>query len=199
VGCGRTDAGVHAEGYICNFKTNSLIPPEKYSYALNTKLPDDIVCVKSELAEEDFHAKYSAKKKNYIYRILNTAYPDAFLRNRVWHIKDKLDIDAMRKAAKCFEGTHDFSGFASSGLSVKTTVRMIFSSDVYREGNIITFDVSGNGFLYNMVRIMTGTLVFVGMGKIKAEDMPDIINSCDRNRGGITAPPDGLFLWGVEY
>ena len=199
IGCGRTDAGVHANKYVCNFKTNSLIPPEKYSYALNTKLPDDIVCIDSALVPEDFHAKSSATKKNYIYRILNTTYPDAFLRNRAWHIKDKLDLEAMQKAAKYFEGTHDFAGFASSGLSVKTTVRTIFSSKVYKQNDIITFDVEGNGFLYNMVRIMAGTLVYVGLGRIRAEDLPDIINSCDRKRGGITAPPDGLFLWEVKY
>ena len=105
----------------------------------------------------------------------------------------------MQKAAKYFEGTHDFAGFASSGLSVKTTVRTIFSSKVYKQNNTITFDVEGNGFLYNMVRIMAGTLVYVGLGRIRAEDLPDIINSCDRKRGGITAPPDGLFLWEVKY
>ncbi len=199
IGCGRTDAGVHANRYICNFKTNSHIPPERYAYALNTHLPDDLVCVRSDVVNDEFHSKYSAKKKNYIYRILNSEYPDPFFRNRVWHIKGSLDTHEMLRAAEAFVGTHDFSGFASSGLTVKTTVRTIYKCEVYKEGDIITVDIEGNGFLYNMVRIITGTLVWVGMGKLRAEDMSDIIRSCDRTRGGITAPPDGLFLWGVEY
>lgn len=199
IGCGRTDAGVHANSYICNFKTNSCIPPKRYSYALNAHLPDDIVCVNSCVVFDEFHSKYSAKKKNYIYRILASEYADPFLRNRVWHINNKLDIQAMAEAAAAFVGTHDFAGFASSGLSVKTTVRTIYRCSVYRDGNIITIDILGNGFLYNMVRIIAGTLVWVGMGRLNASDMPDIIESCDRTRGGITAPPDGLFLWGVEY
>ena len=162
-------------------------------------MPEDIAAFECQDVPDDFHAKGSAVGKNYIYRILNKRFPDPFFRNRVWHIKDKLDLEAMQKAAECFKGTHDFAGFASSGLSVKTTVRTIFESKVYKENDIITFDVSGNGFLYNMVRIMEGTLVYVGLGRIQAEDLPEIINSCDRTRGGITAPPHGLFLWGVEY
>lgn len=199
IGCGRTDAGVHANRYICNFKTKSLIPPERYSYALNTHLPADIVCVKSSVEDDEFHAKYSAKKKNYVYRILNSEYPDPFLRKRAWHIKGRLDIDEMSRAAEAFVGTHDFAGFASSGLTVKTTVRTIYKCRVYNDGECLIIDIEGNGFLYNMVRIIAGTLVWVGMGKLRADDMSDIIKSCDRKRGGITAPPDGLFLWGVEY
>lgn len=198
-GCGRTDAGVHAVSYICNFKTECDIPPERYSFALNTRLPDDIVCRHSEEAAEDFHAKYSAKKKNYIYKILNTRFPDAFLRHRAWHVKERLDIEKMQLAARAFVGTHDFVGFASAGLTVKTTVRTIYKSEVYRSGDLIIIDLEGSGFLYNMVRIIAGTLVYVGTGRIAAEDTADIIASCDRRRAGITAPPDGLYLLGVEY
>jgi len=199
IGCGRTDAHVHAEEYICNFKTNANIPADKYPYGLNVRLPEDIVCLKSEAVADDFHAKHSAKVKNYVYKIQNTQFSDPFLAKRAWYVKYKLDLEAMQKAAQSFVGTHDFRGFASSGLSVKTTVRTIFDISVYKEDDIITIDVKGNGFLYNMVRIIAGTLVWVGCGKIKASDMPDIIASGDRERAGITAPPDGLYLRGVEY
>lgn len=199
IGCGRTDAHVHAQEYICNFKTNSDIPADKYPYGLNIILPDEIVCLCSEAVEEDFHAKRSAKSKNYIYKILNTRFHDPFYVNRAWHVKYPLDIEAMQKAAQYFIGTHDFRGFASSGLSVKTTVRTIYDLSVYKDGDIITIDVVGNGFLYNMVRIIAGTLVWVGSGKIKAEDISDIIASGERERGGMTAPPGGLYLKGVEY
>ncbi len=199
VGCGRTDAHVHAYNYVCNFKTNTSIPPEKFAYALNFRLPDDIVCVSSEAVDMDFHAKSCAKKKNYVYKVLNTRFPNPFMNGRVWHVKGKLDIEAMKLAAESFVGTHDFRGFASSGLSVKTTVRTIYSLQVNEDDGVVSIDVVGNGFLYNMVRIIAGTLVWVGLGRIKAEDMADIIKSCDRDRAGMTAPPDGLYLWGVEY
>lgn len=199
IGCGRTDAHVHALEYICSFKTNANIPADKYPYGLNVLLPDEIVCVRSEAMADDFHAKHSAKSKNYVYKILNTRFHDPFCVNRAWHIKYPLDIKAMEKAAASFIGTHDFRGFAASGLSVKTTVRTIYDISVYKDGDIITIDVVGNGFLYNMVRIIAGTLVWVGSGKISADDMPEIIASGKRERAGMTAPPDGLYLKGVEY
>ena len=171
-GCGRTDTGVHAENYVCNFFTNSRIPSEKLPYALNTYLPN---------------------------KILNREFPDAVMNRYSWHYKYPLDIEKMRIAAKAFIGEHDFIGFASSGFSVKTTVREIYSLDVDKNGDIITIDVVGNGFLYNMVRIIAGTLVFVGGGKINPNDMTDIINSKDRERAGITAPPQGLCLKEVYY
>lgn len=198
-GCGRTDAGVHAYRYICNFKTNSSIPAGRFPYALNTALPEDIVCIKGEEAEPDFHSNGAAKKKHYVYKILNSEFPDPFLNRRVWHYKAPLDETAMKKAAEYFVGTHDFIGFASAGFTVKTTVRTIYSLDVDKTGDLITISVTGNGFLYNMVRIITGTLVFAGIGKYHPEEMEGIIKSGDRTRAGITAPPDGLYLWGVEY
>lgn len=199
VGCGRTDAGVHALGYTCNFHTQSTVPPDRLPYALNSLLPQDIVCVEASEAEEEFHAKNSAKKKRYIYKIFCGEFPDAFLCRYAWHVKYPLDLTAMQEAAKAFVGEHDFIGFASSGFTVKTTVRTIYSLDVTREGDIITIDVTGNGFLYNMVRIIAGTLVFAGGGKIDPSDMSDIIASRDRTRAGITAPPQGLFLKEVYY
>lgn len=198
-GCGRTDTGVHAEGYVCNFHTDSSIPIERYPYALNTHLPCDIVCLGAQEVQEDFHANRSAVRKRYVYKILNREFPDAVLCRYAWHYKYPLDVDKMREAAKAFLGEHDFIGFASSGFTVKTTVREIYSLDVSRENDIITIDVVGNGFLYNMVRIITGTLAFVGGGKINPADMADIIASKDRNRAGITAPPQGLCLKEVYY
>ncbi|MCD8180986.1 MAG: tRNA pseudouridine(38-40) synthase TruA [Firmicutes bacterium] len=199
IGCGRTDTGVHAEGYVCNFHTQSRIPCEKYPYALNACLPDDIVCFGAEEVEDDFHANKSAVKKRYVYKILNREFSDAVMHRYAWHYKYPVDIDKMRAAAKAFEGEHDFVGFASSGFSVKTTVREIYSLDVSRDGDIITVDVTGNGFLYNMVRIITGTLVFAGTGRINPDDMREIIESKDRSRAGITAPPQGLCLKEVYY
>lgn len=198
-GCGRTDTGVHAENYICNFHTSSSIPPEKFPYALNSVLPCDIVCLGAQRAEEDFHANRDAAGKRYIYRILNRPFSDAFLCRYAWHVKYPLDIEKMQTAAAAFLGEHDFIGFASSGFSVKTTIREIYSLDVTREGDIITIDISGNGFLYNMVRIIAGTLAETGGGKINPSEMADIIASCDRNRAGITAPPQGLCLKEVFY
>ena len=198
-GCGRTDAGVHAENYVCNFHTNANIPPDKYTYALNSILPRDIVCFGAKEVREDFHANKSAKSKRYVYRILNREFSDAVMNRYAWHYKYPLDIDKMRKAAQAFVGEHDFVGFASSGFSVKTTVRTIYSLDVTREGDIITIDIHGNGFLYNMVRIITGTLLSVGRGSIEPEKIPDIIESKNRKRAGITAPAQGLWLKEVYY
>lgn len=199
IGCGRTDSGVHAAAYTANFYTDATIPAEKVSFALNSVLPEDIVCIASCDADADFHAKNSAIRKRYTYKILNSQVPDPFLRNYAWHYKFPLDIEKMRQAAQAFVGTHDFIGFAASGFTVKTTVRTIYSLTVDKADDMIVIDVVGNGFLYNMVRIIVGTLVFVGTGKIAPEDMADIIASCDRGRAGITAPPQGLYLTEVMY
>ena len=199
IGCGRTDAGVHAENYVCNFHTGANIPPDKYPYALNSVLPNDIVCFGAAQIGGDFHANKSAKSKRYVYRILNREFPDAVMRRYAWHYRYPLDVGKMREAAKAFLGEHDFIGFASSGFSVKTTVRTIYSLDVTRDGDMITVDIHGNGFLYNMVRIITGTLVSVGGGKINPADMADIIASRDRERAGINSPAEGLCLKEVYY
>lgn len=198
-GCGRTDAGVHAEGYVCNFHTDSRITTERWPYALNSKLPPDIVCKGAEAADDDFDANRSAKAKRYIYRIYNADIPDAFLNRYSWQYKYRLDDEKMKRAAAAFIGEHDFIGFASSGFTVKTTIRTIYSLDVTRDGDLITIDVCGNGFLYNMVRIIAGTLVFVGSGKIKPEDMEAVIASKCRERAGMTAPAHGLCLKEVYY
>jgi tRNA pseudouridine38-40 synthase len=198
-GCGRTDAGVHARAYVCNFKTESKIPAERLSYALNSVLPNDIVCKGSSQASLEFDAKRSAVSKRYTYLIYNSEFPNVFLQNRAWHFKYPLDVEAMSLGAKCFEGEHDFIGFASSGFTVKTTVRTVYKAEVKKENDIIAVDISGNGFLYNMVRIIAGTLVFCGSGKINRHDLPEIIASKDRTRAGITAPACGLYLSEVTY
>lgn len=198
-GCGRTDSGVHAQNYICNFFSGCSIPPERLPFALNTYLPDDIICKKAEYAPEDFHSKNSAVSKTYVYRIFNDMFPDVFSQKYSWHIKERLNTDNMINAARYFVGTHDFTGFASSGLSVRTTVRTIYSLDVSVHDGNIEISANGNGFLYNMVRIIAGTLVFVGNGRIAPDDIPDIIKSGERTRAGITAPANGLFLKEVFY
>ncbi len=198
-GCGRTDAGVHAMGYVANVHTATAIPCDRLPYALNTFLPNDIICVNAVAVDDEFSAGRSAVKKTYRYTIDNSVFPDVFSGRYAWHYKYPLDIEKMHHAARGFIGTHDFIGFARSGFTVKTTVRTIYAIEIEKKGNIITIDVTGNGFLYNMVRIMAGTLVFAGSGKIDPSLIPDIINSRERSRAGITAPPHGLCLKEVFY
>lgn len=199
VGSSRTDAGVHAKKFVCNFKTDASIPSERIPTALNTYLPKDIVCLTAEDEKSDFNSRFSAKKKCYTYYILNSKQPDAFLCDYSWHFPYELDISKMKKAAEAFLGKHDFVGFAASGFTVKTTIREIYSLDIDKEGSLIKITVTGDGFLYNMVRIMAGTLAFVGCGKIDAREIAEIIASKDRKRAGVTAPPQGLFLTEVYY
>lgn len=199
IGCGRTDSGVHAINYAANFRTDSAIPPEKFKNALNAQLPPDIRCKLSELTDDEFHASSSATGKTYVYKILNRPDADVFLRNYVWHYKHNINVEKMRLAASAFVGEHDFIGFAASNFTVKTTVRTIYALDVSEKDGVITISVTGNGFLYNMVRIIAGTLAFMGNGKIDYNAAAEIIASRDRTRAGITAPPQGLFLKEVYY
>jgi tRNA pseudouridine38-40 synthase len=198
-GSGRTDSGVHAYGQVASFKSSSKIPPDKYSYALNQKLPDDIVIVKSELVPDDFHARYSAIKKEYIYKIYNSVFPSAIHRNHIYRIRQQLDIDRMRNACRHFYGKHDFSSFMSTGSDVINTEREIFKSEIIKKDDIITYNIIGNGFLYNMVRIIVGTLIEAGTGKIKPDKIQEILKSKDRSQSGKTAPPHGLYLNKVYY
>jgi len=199
VGCGRTDTGVHAKRYVCNFKCETTIPCDKLPYALNRFLPDDIVCMGAEDVLMDFDARKSAKAKTYTYKIVNSQYKNVFFNNKAWHYRYPVDIDKMKKAASQFLGTHDFIGFAASGFTVKTTVRTITAIDVTKNDDVIEIAVTGNGFLYNMVRIIAGTLVFAGNEKINCDEISDIIESKDRKRAGITAPACGLYLTEVYY
>lgn len=198
-GSSRTDAGVHAKGFVANFRTNSKVPPNRFREALNVKLPNDIVILKSEKVDDEFHARYYAKGKTYEYSILNDDVPSALMRNQVYHYKYDLDIDAMKVAAKQFIGTHDFAAFKTQGSSVKGTIRTIFEVKVEKTEKIIKISVSGDGFLYNMVRIIVGTLINVGRGKTDSNSIVDIINKKDRTLAGDCVPPHGLLLKEVYY
>ena len=197
---GRTDAGVHAFGQVANFKTNSNIPTDKIAIAINTKLKRSIRILSAEEVDERFHSRLSCKRKTYRYVINNSEFSSAIYRNLETHIPQKLDIEKMQEASKYFIGEHDFKAFKASGTSSKSSVRTIYKLDVKQmPQNRIYIEVTGNGFLYNMVRIISGTLVDVGIGKIKPEEIEKIIKSKDRSQAGKTLPPNGLYLLNVEY
>lgn len=197
---GRTDAGVHALGQVANFKTNSQIETAKIPYALNSKLPNRIVVKKAEEVEERFHARYWCKGKTYRYVIRNSEFPSALQCYREFHIPYPLDVPKMKRVLKLFEGTHDFKGFQSSGGNPrKTTIRTLTKCELKQKEEEIWIELSGDGFLYNMVRIIVGTVVDVGLGKIKEEDVPTIIASGNRSLAGRTLPPQGLYLVEVRY
>ena len=197
---GRTDAGVHALGQVANFKTNSNIPIEKIPIALNSNLKKSIVIKSAEEVEERFHSRLNCKRKTYRYIINNSKYGTAIYRNLETHIPMKLDIQKMQEAVKYFEGEHDFKAFKASGTSSKSSVRTIYKAEVIDAGNErIYIELTGNGFLYNMVRIISGTLVEVGLGKIEPNEIKTIIESQKRENAGKTLPPQGLYLVKVEY
>lgn len=198
-GCSRTDSGVHANNFCCTFKTQKDISCEKFIYALNGNLPDDIAVKSCREVPESFHPRYACTKKEYIYRIYNSRLKDPFEYKYSLQYKRPIDENLLNEAAKRFMGTYDFKGFCSVGSSVDSTVRTIYNADVKRHGDMIVFSVCGNGFLYNMVRIMTGTLLAVAENKISKDDIVNIILSGDRNNAGITAPAKGLFLNKVYY
>jgi tRNA pseudouridine38-40 synthase len=199
IGSGRTDAGVNALGQTANFKTNSSIPIEKIPLALNSKLKKSIVIVSAEEVDDSFHSRYNVKSKTYRYTINNSQNGSAIYRDMEYHFPIKLDVKKMKEAAKLFEGEHDFKGFKASGTSSKSSVRTIYKADVKQDGDRIYIELTGNGFLYNMVRIISGTLLDVGLGKIDVNDIPEIIDSKDRKRAGKTLPAHGLCLVKVEY
>ena len=199
IGSGRTDAGVHALGQVANFKTNSEIPIEKLPLAINSQLKNSIVIKEAEEVDERFHSRYNAKHKTYRYIINNSKCGTAIYRNLEYSYPFKLDAEKMKRASKYFEGEHDFKAFKSSGTSSKNSVRTIYKAIVKQEGEKIIIELTGNGFLYNMVRIISGTLLDVGLGKIRAEEIPEIIESKDRQRAGKTLPAHGLYLVEVKY
>ena len=199
VASGRTDSGVHAEGQVAHFDTFSSVPPERFANALNAVLPDSVKIKSSEEASGEFNARFSAKRKTYEYRMYVSEFSRPLKsRYAVW-VNYPLNVEAMNAAAKHFVGEHDFRCFLAANSSVETTVRIIYRAEVRTEGDEIVFSVTGNGFLYNMVRIMAGTLVAVGGGKIDIEDIPSILNGKDRSKAGKTMPANGLCLKSVEY
>lgn len=200
-GCSRTDSGVHANRYILSLKTSSTIDCRGFIFAMNTKLPDDIAVLDCREADDDFHARYSCKGKRYLYKIYNSRLPDPFLEHRAYRCPVPLDAGLMNEAAKCFIGTHDFSAFCAldNYNRDKSKVRTIFDCSVRRDGDVITISVTGDGFLYNMVRIVCGTLVHVSRGKIPLDTLPAIIEEGDRTKSGPTLPPQGLYLDDIFY
>lgn len=198
-GCSRTDSGVHANSYFISFKTDMNIENEKVAAALNTYLPKDIAVLSCRQVSDDFHARYSVKSKEYIYKLYNGKIRNPFYNHYAYHYRYPVDADYLNKEAKAFIGTYDYSGFCSSNSDVGDTVRTVKNFEVYRKDDIIYFKVEADGFLYNMVRIMVGTLLFINEGKIKEGALREIIESKNRRLAGKTAPPDGLYLNKVNY
>ncbi len=201
-GCSRTDSGVHAEEYYCTLEAPMnapVIPIERIPLAFNRYLPGDVSVIKASVVSDGFHARYDVKSKTYEYVFDNGEQRNPFLTKRAWHIPKRLDEKLMSAAAKHFVGTYDFRAFMASGSDVKDTVRTVFNAEVVREGDIVKFKVSADGFLYNMVRIMAGTLYEVSIGKISADDIDRVISEKNRKKAGVTAPPDGLYLVKVTY
>ena len=198
-GSSRTDAGVHAKGMVANFYTESSIPSDRFREAINTKLPDDIGIILSEEVEEGFHARYNSKGKTYRYSIVNRYEKVCIGRQTSYQVKDKLDLKLMREACKYFIGKHDFKAFRTEGSSVKTTIRTISQLEIINNNKNLDIIITADGFLYNMVRIIVGTLVEVGKGKIKPKDIDNIIKSKDRTKAGPCAPAKGLCLEKVYY
>ncbi len=199
IGASRTDAGVHSLGNVAIFTTTARMPAEKFSYALNQRLPEDIVVQKSDEVPLDWHPRYLESKKSYQYRILNREFPLPLERKNSYFYYRALDVKRMQQAAAYLVGEHDFKSFCAANAQVETTVREIYSCDVAREGEIITITVTGSGFLYNMVRIIAGTLIEVGNGALEPSAIPGILAAKDRSAAGPTAPACGLTMLGVEY
>lgn len=199
MGASRTDAGVHALGNVAVFDTNTRIPGEKISYALNQRLPDDIRIQLSEEVDPDFHPRYCDSEKTYEYRILNRKFPVPTERLYSYFYHYKLDVDKMREATSYLIGRHDFASFCGTGAQVKSTVRTLTGIDIWRDGDIVTIQVRGEGFLYNMVRIIAGTLIQVGNGQYPPERVKKILEACDRSVSGPTAPAHGLTLMGIQF
>ena len=199
VGCGRTDAGVHALRYCANFRTDCRIPIDRFPLAVNSRLPGDISVSDAVEAPEDFNAIGSCLKKEYIYRILNSAVPDPFLQKRACFYPQRLDLSLMQQAARAFEGTHDFKAVRSLGTETKTTVRTVYWCRAEKEGDLITVSICADGFLYNMCRAMVGTMVYASYGKLLPEEIPQLLQIGDRRLTGPTMPPQGLYLNRVWY
>lgn len=199
IGCGRTDAGVHAVTYIANFKTYSTIPGKKFKYAINRFLPEDIMILKSKEVSMDFHSRFDCIAKTYVYRILNKPCFSPIQRKYSYHVRDKLNIEFMIEASKFLIGTHDFNAFKKPGGNVKSTVRTIKDINILKNNDIVEIHVFGDGFLHNMVRIIAGTLIEIGLEKRKPKDIFIILQSKDRCKAGICAPSRGLYLKEVCY
>ena len=198
-GCSRTDAGVHAVMYVCSFNTSFPIPADRLPIVLNNKLPNDIRALECCEVSEDFHARFDTSCKTYRYIINTDSNPQVFTRNYEWQLKKPLNTDKMKEAARFIIGTHDFKCFMTSGADVQSTVRTVYDLEVLKNNNLVEIYIKADGYLYNMVRIITGTLVNAGLEKITPEYIAEIIDSSSRENAGTTAPPQGLALYKVEY
>ncbi|MCT2536569.1 tRNA pseudouridine(38-40) synthase TruA [Aquibacillus koreensis] len=197
---GRTDAGVHAIGQVFHFDTPLAIPEQNWKRALNALLPDDIYVKEASVAGNDFHARFDVQEKEYRYFVLNSSEKDIFRRNYTYYYPREIDINAVLEACKQLEGEHDFSSFCAAKTGVKgEKVRTIFHASCFKEGDNLVFVFRGSGFLYNMVRILVGTLIEIGTGMRKPDDIKKIIEAMDRGKAGKTAPSQGLYLWNVVY
>lgn len=199
MGASRTDSGVHALGNVAVFDTDARMPADRISYALNTRLPEDIRIQESCEVAADFHPRFAKTAKTYEYRILNRRFPDPTKRLYSFFYYYPLDVELMKKGAAYLVGEHDFKSFCTEKPDVDSTVREIYSLDVEKEGDMITFRVRGNGFLYHMIRIIVGTLIRVGSGYYPPEQVKEILEARDRTRAGETARPEGLTLVKIEY
>ncbi|MBQ5316542.1 MAG: tRNA pseudouridine(38-40) synthase TruA [Oscillospiraceae bacterium] len=198
-GCSRTDAGVHANEFVFSFRTECAVPCRGLIRGMNSLLPDDIAILACEDVPQDFHARYSCKGKEYKYLIHNAEIKDPFLYKRAYHYPYRTDAELMDRAARLIKGTHDFSAFCGSSGLKDDNVRTVTDIGVERSGDMVVLTVSADGFLYNMVRIICGTLIFVNEGRLSCDDVERIIRSCNRDLAGPTAPPDGLYLNKVFY
>lgn len=199
IGSGRTDANVHALMQVANFQTNRYLAPAEIKAYMAKFLPQDIAVTYLEVASERFHARYNALSKRYCYTIDTGLFPDPFKRNFTYHLGQQLNLEAMKKAASYLEGTHDFKSFTSMKSKKKSTVRKIFNIDFQAEGDLVKIYYHGNGFLQHMVRILTGTLIEVGLGNLSAEAIPTILEAGMRSEAGPTVPAQGLCLQEVFY
>ena len=197
-GSGRTDAGVHALKQVASFRCSNGCDPEKLKHELQTVIPSDIGIISIEEVDPRFHARLNCKSKTYTYRLWCGDVPNVFERRYVYRIAERPNLDVMRQAALLLEGEHDFAAFCSRKMN-KSSVRKIYSISITENGPDIRISYSGNGFLYNMVRILTGTLLEIGYGRMKPEDIPSVLASLDRSEAGPTAPSQGLFLADVQY
>ena len=198
-GCGRTDAGVHALRYCANFRTDCTIPIDRVPLAVNARLPGDIAVSAACQVDDSFNAISSCLRTEYIYRIHNSRLPNPFLQNRVCFYPSRLDTGRMQQAAAAFEGTHDFAAVRSVGTETRSTVRTVYWCRVEREGDLITVSVCADGFLYNMVRAIVGTLVYAAYGKLPPEEIPHLLELGDRRLTGPTMPPSGLYMHRLWY
>lgn len=199
IGASRTDTGVHALGNIAVFDTAARMPAERVAYALNQRLPDDIRIQSSSEVPLDFHPRHQKSKKTYEYKIFNSEFPMPVYRLYSHFTYAKLDVEKMRQTAEYLIGEHDFKSFCSVSAVVETTVRTIYDIKVEKTGDMITINITGSGFLYNMVRIIAGTLMEAGRGRLKPEEMKDILQALDRTKAGPTAPACGLTLISYEF